>query len=277
MKTTIIGITMLFTLVCFGFTEERAFDANSSKHEVEPLRADQVNQSQTSAKPDNYCPDKSEAGTICGTIELRAGGCNPLMVAAEAGDLNAVRDGLARHTDVNAKGPGGHSALTLAAGAGHLDVVKALLNAGANPNTILGEFHFGPVPALAAAMNRCNDDWLQIMDAMIAAGAEVNPAGGLGQPPLIYAVEKHDRVFIQALLARGAKVNLKNPLGMTALMTETISSAPSAEVVKLLLGAGADARARNNQGETALTLLNKHATARAEKKTIARLLKQAGP
>jgi len=275
------GATVSFILVCFGLTElsaHQSFSARSREHQRKPANGKRVNQPRRSnPEPDFHCPDKNERGRICGDNELRAGSCNTLMVAAEEGDLNTVRELLKKQIDVNAQGPGGHTPLTLAAVAGHLDVVKALLGAGADLNIRGGSFHFGEFSALMSAMNRCNEDWIRIMDAVIAAGAEVNPKGDFSRSPLMYAVEKHDPVMIKVLLARGADVNLKNALGMTALMTETMSSTPSVQVVRLLLSAGADAKARNNQGETALVLLGKYAKDRTKRNEIARLLGHVGP
>jgi ankyrin repeat protein len=228
----------------------------------------------------NYCPDKSERGGFCGNTKTPLAGCNSLMIAAESGDLNRVRTLLDEGADVNAKGPAGHSALSLTAVAGHLNVVEALLAAGAHPNARMYGSHSGEFSTLMCAMDRCNKEWMKIVDAMIAAGAEVNPKD-FSRSPLMYAVERHDVVLVKALLARGANVNLKSGIGTTPLMTATVSCVPSVEVVKLLVAAGADADARSNDGETALSLLDtcsklmsttSRATDRTTRNEIARLL-----
>jgi|SRR5882672_3273129 len=273
--------TILFILVCFGLTEVNArqqFSAGSREHQEKQAHSKRVNQrARSKPEPDFYCPDKNERGKICTDNGTPTTGCNALMVAAEDGDLSAVRNLLGKHPDLNATGPGGHTPLTLAALAGHLDVVKALLGAGADPATRGASFHFGEFSALMSAMNRCNEDWLKIVDAMIAAGAQVNPKGDFSRSPLMYAVELKDLIMIKALLARGADVNLKNALGMTPLMTATVSSTPSVPVVRLLLSAGADTKARNNEGETALALLGKYAKDKTQRNEIARFLKRASP
>jgi ankyrin repeat protein len=78
-----------------------------------------------------------------------------------------------------------------------------------------------------------------------------------------------------ALLARGADVNFKNPAGMTALMVAAVDL--SSEMVRYLIGKGADVRARTKDGETALSLVRQvpgeHSAERAE---IERMLKDAG-
>jgi len=62
-----------------------------------------------------------------------AGGGRPLLLAAAAGALGAVRLLLARGAEVDALSGAGHAALHHAAQRGHLEVAGALLDAGADP------------------------------------------------------------------------------------------------------------------------------------------------
>ena len=215
------------------------------------------------------CPSKSEGDRFCN----ESSGCNALMRAAESGDLKLVRTLLDQGANVNAKvTAGGPTALMLASAAGQLRVVKALLQAGADPNVKAASFHGGEFSPLISALDRCNKDWERLLDAIIAAGGEVNPKGPFSRSPLMYAVEKKDVVLVKALLARGADVNLKSEIGITPLMTATVSSGPSIAVVKLLLAAGADAKARSKNGQTALSLLDAYSKDKATRDQIARLL-----
>jgi uncharacterized protein len=215
------------------------------------------------------CGERDKRETIC-----RLAGCNQLMIAAENGELNRVRALLGKGADVNARSKSGHTALILAAAAGHLEVVKALLNAGADANTRAYSFHSGEYLALMSAMDRCNKDWLKILDGMIAAGAEVNPKETFSRSPLMYAITRYDLVLVKALIARGADVNLKNELGTTPLMTVIMSRGPRIEMVKLLMEAGADPNARDQDGQTALSLLDIHATEETERAELSRLLRK---
>jgi len=213
------------------------------------------------------CGPTDKRETVCSL-----GGCNELISAAENGKLNRVRALLKRGDDVNARAKSGHTALMLAAVAGHLEVVKALLNAGADANVRGYSFHSGEYLTLMSAMDRCNKDWLKILDAMIAAGAEVNPKEGFSRSPLMYAITRYDPVLVKTLIERGADVNLKNELGTTPLMTAVMSRGSTLEIVKLLLAAGADPEARNNDGQTALSLLQVYVTENTERAELARLL-----
>jgi uncharacterized protein len=216
-----------------------------------------VQKQETNAGRDFYCPSKDERGTFCSEGQPRVSkkrGCTPLMRAAESGNIVEVRALLKAGADVNAAWPAwGHTALMFAAGEGHLEVVKALLAAGADPNAVA--FGHGGVPGWAwmFAMNRCNKDWLEIMDAMLAWGAKINPPTGIHMSPLGYAIEKNDRVMMEAVLKRKADVNLRDQeSGETALMYAARYS--NSEVVMVLLDAGAEVNARDKKGRTALSI-----------------------
>ena len=195
-------------------------------------------------REERFCPDKE-------TPDSKRFGCTPLMQAAEGGNLVQVRALLDKGADVNHP-QWGHTALMLAAGKDQLEIVKLLLKAGANPNAMV--FGHGGIPGWAwmFAMNRCNKHWLEMTEAMLAAGVELNPKT-IFPSPLGYAIDKKDTVMIQALLKRGAEVNLSDSeTGDTLLMSAAQYSGP--EVVQVLIEAGANVNARNKLGQTALTL-----------------------
>lgn len=257
---------IVFSLVVgVGSATGHCLSARTAKHHHK------IERQRVQVEPDNGCSPAKERRRFC---SQNGNGCNALMRAAESGDLNSVRMELNRGTDVNIRpAENGPTALMLASAAGQLPIVTALLKAGADPNAKAFSFHDGEFSTVMAALDRCNKDWMKILDAIIAAGGEVNPKGSFSRSPLMYAVERKDVASVKALLARGADVNLKSETGSTPLMTATVSSGPSIEVVKLLLAAGADANARSKDGETALSLLDKYSKDEAARDQIARLLK----
>lgn len=222
---------------------------------------------------DFYCPTKEQRGSFCS--ENEADSCTPLMRAAENGRVDEVRALLASGVDVNAKLGAGHTALMFAANEGHLEIVKALLAAGADPNAMGGSFHYGAFAAWMSSLNHCNKNWLEIFDAMVAAGVELNPKTHIYFSPLGYAIAKQqDPVMVERLIMRGADVNLRDTeTGETPLMLAAKYS--SAEVVKVLIAAGADVNARNNERKAVLTI-TEESRENGWQREIVLMLKRAG-
>lgn len=209
-------------------------------------------------------------------------GLTPLMRAAAAGRISAVRHLLNKGAEVNESSIG-ITALMLAAGGGHLEVVKVLLAAGADPNAGVGVAHAPSFSVLTMAMNRGNNNWTEVLDALIVAGARVNPARDFQISPLIYAIEQRDVMLIKALLERGADVNWGQgaPLSAAVRVGE-----PDVGIVRVLLAAGADPNLPriSTDGENEITLLRyleewldmSRDVKDEAREEIVRLLKQAG-
>ena len=119
--------------------------------------------------------------------------------------------------------------------------VKALLQIGLDPNAkaLLGDT---PLHRAAGSGNG------EIVRALIEARADVNAQGYEGYTPLIYAVsEAHRREAMIALLEAGADPNLTDEQGNVPL-----HQAASAEAVTALINTGADPNARSDNGTTPL-------------------------
>lgn len=157
-----------------------------------------------------------------------------LRKAADEGDLARVRDLIAAGADLDGPGPHGHTALMAAANQGHAEVVRALLEAGADPRAET-DHHYC---ALYSAVWR---EHAEVVRILIAAGAEVNVAPG--NPPhtlLANALAKKNREIVGLLLAAGARP--ESPPG--PFSAPILSGAvPDAEMVRMLLDAGADPNA----------------------------------
>lgn len=93
-------------------------------------------------------------------------------------------------------------------------------------------------------------DWNEVVNLLLASGADVNEPGWLCYSPLHQAVNGKDTRVIKTLLAHGAILDRKNCHGQTPLMiAAAVGNVP---VVKELLIAGANPSIQANDGKTAL-------------------------
>jgi len=126
----------------------------------------------------------------------------PLMAAVETGNPEMVRLLIAGGAAVDTgqwRRHSGNTAIHIAAKRGHLEIVKALLEGGANPD-IPGEYSRTPLAVAVEQRNRA------MFDCLLAGGADVNASHG-GWTPLIVACHEGDMEFIRALIEAGAKTD----------------------------------------------------------------------
>jgi ankyrin repeat protein len=134
-----------------------------------------------------------------------------LIIAAEGGDLSAVKAMLAQGADPNAMGPLS-AALHCAAFEGHLEVVKYLLQYKADPDlTDTRGFH-----ALQLAASKGRD---AVAQALIAGGAGLEARTKHGGTALHVAVASNFPSMVQLLLDAGADKEARDAGGNTPLGT----------------------------------------------------------
>ncbi|MBX7055048.1 MAG: ankyrin repeat domain-containing protein [Pyrinomonadaceae bacterium] len=146
--------------------------------------------------------------------------------------------------DVNAQTKDGLTALMRFAWMGHLEAVRALLNAEANTKLKNKNgwtaFYF----ACSHGNNR------EIVDLLLKHGADVNERDSEGRTPLMWIGWGNRAKNFEALISAGADVNARDKDGTTALMIS--SSRLFLDEVDLLLNANADVNAKDSKGWTAL-------------------------
>ncbi len=118
----------------------------------------------------------------------------------------------------------GENALSLAVEGQRIDVVKYLLDQGANPNN-------SGTLRTAACLNLTN-----IAKLLLERGADPNRKSW-GHAPLFEAVSNNNLPLVRMLLQYGATPNVKNPSGASAIYLATVNRA--VEMMKDLLAAGA--------------------------------------
>jgi ankyrin repeat protein len=194
-------------------------------------------------------------------------------------DHDAVQRLLVVTLDFTECGPGGETALMLAAEEGDLALVRVLLAKGADPNA---RRYDGMTALMLAFARREKYGWsggkstvvtaedavrLPIVDALIKAGARVNARDQQRWTPLVWALKVSTPAVVRHLLDAGANVNAADRKGKTPLM---ILLAPVAmrsmgpgvfysrpwsvekELAELLLAHGAAINAQDHQGNTIL-------------------------
>ena len=230
------------------------------------------------------------------------GGATPLLFAARAGDAESATLLLKAGADPNDSQPDGVGALVLAAHSGNGHVAALLLEHGADPNAFGSGY-----TALHAAVLRSD---LNLVKALLTRGADPNlrmakgtpmrrdttdwnlPATLIGSTPYLLAAKFLEADIMGALVAGGADPRLAMPNGADAVMLAAgMGSSRTAsrrgiekidfgkvepegrvrEAVAAAIGLHGDVNAANPAGDTAL-----HVAAALGYDTVVQLLVERG-
>ncbi|MGD0188678.1 MAG: ankyrin repeat domain-containing protein [Roseiarcus sp.] len=135
----------------------------------------------------------------------------------------------------------GKTALMVASEHGDHELVRALLDKGADVNA---KTPYGS-SALMCASSR------KVVRALLDKGADITTRTEMGDTALTEASRRGLSEVVQVLLENGADVNAKNEHGWTALITA--ARLGHLQIVRALLAMGADISANDEHGETALS------------------------
>lgn len=166
-----------------------------------------------------------------------AGGEAPLVDAAKAGDLQAVRALLKRGQPAAVASADGTTPLHWAAYREHLELVDLLIGAGADAKAAN---RYGATPLSLA----CANGNAGVIERLLKAGANANATTPGGETALMTASRTGSVAAVKILLARGANANAREGTrDQTALMWA--AGEGHAEVAKVLINAGADVNAKS--------------------------------
>ena len=158
-------------------------------------------------------------------------GHTPLMRAIDTQFVDIAKALLDGKADPNAKNLDGESCLMMAMHSGKVELVKLLIDAGADVNAASPD---GNTAALIAAQDG-SPTALEMIKILGDAKANFNISNA-SYTPLVYATEQGNLELVKALISAGADVNGKTQLNATPLQ----SAISYPEVLKTLLEAKAD-------------------------------------
>lgn len=178
----------------------------------------------------------------------------PLMMAASKGETDVVRLLLEWGAELgaaSANSVSGSTAVAQALYGQHTATARVLLERGADANARFNQSFEGTLLHAAARYS----DWTcptPNIDLLLEKGADLEAKDSHGQTPLVVGVEYQKVPTVQHLLERGADVETKDSRGQTPLMVAV--QIPRLETVSLLLERGADLEAKDSRGRTALAV-----------------------
>lgn len=161
-----------------------------------------------------------------------------LVAAAARGDRARVAEQIAQGVGPNTPDATGRPPLMAAVAAGHAEIVRTLLEAGADPS-----IKFGGFTALGIAIRERRD---HLVTMLLKAGAQPDQREDAGGTPLHAAAALGRLAPVDDLVAADANLNASDRQGHTALIVAVLNG--HRHVVQRLLSAGADANRAGRDG-----------------------------
>jgi hypothetical protein len=152
---------------------------------------------------------------------------NALKNAAIQGRIDLVRCLVDAGADVNATDNNGWTVLMVASDDGHIDLVRFLVEAGADVNATDNN-------GWTALMVASDDGHIDLVRFLVEAGADVNVTDNRGQTPLMVASYNGHIDVVRFLVEAGADVNATNGRGQTPLMVFAVGNPDNPEVFEFL-------------------------------------------
>lgn len=184
----------------------------------------------------------------------------PLVKAAAANDLASIMELVHTTSNVNkADAITEMTALDFAVENGNSEVVRVLLEAGANPQLKNGVER-------TALMYLRESATAELVQTLMKSGADINFHDESGETPVMNAVTSAPFEVVRVLIEAGAKLDSRDENGKTILFFAAHNQNP--EVVKYLISLGADLSARDDNGETPLIVAAEDGSAATVKSLI---------
>ncbi|EGX53194.1 hypothetical protein AOL_s00006g572 [Orbilia oligospora ATCC 24927] len=170
-------------------------------------------------------------------------GRTALLFAAKEGYEDIMRVLIDSGANPEAKNSSGEAAISLAVGNGHESIVQMLIGIGVNLEV---KDHRGQTPLFIAARNGSDSIFRRLMESK----SDIKAVNTEAQTALMAAVERGHEMIAELLIKSGASVEAKDKNGKTALMVA--AGGGGKDFVELLIKSGASVEDKNEDGETAL-------------------------
>ncbi|XP_036904574.1 kinase D-interacting substrate of 220 kDa isoform X3 [Sturnira hondurensis] len=172
-----------------------------------------------------------------------------LISASKEGHVHIVEELLRCGADLEHRDMGGWTALMWACYKGRTEVVELLLSHGANPSVTGLQYSVYPI---IWAAGRGHAD---IVHLLLRNGAKVNCSDKYGTTPLVWAARKGHLECVRHLLASGADVDQEGANSMTALIVAVKGG--YTQSVKEILKRSPNVNLTDKDGNTALMIASK--------------------
>jgi len=158
-----------------------------------------------------------------------------LWKAVNAGNVTDARAAIQRRADVNNRNSAGSIIISRAVQNGNIEIVRLLLDNGANPNVI------GTVSSDHPLTNAIEKGNLEMVKLLIDKGANVNARNSIGSSPLRSAISEGNIEMVKLLVDRGVNINNSDRYGTPF---PAAAQAQNIELLRFLLERGANINGR---------------------------------
>lgn len=207
--------------------------------------------------------DEEQSRQLIAEWPVLASDIEHLIRAAYLGRVRIAANMLSAGARAGESDESGHTPLMAAASAGHLEVVQMLISANADPSALVGDVEpridsdRRGESAMYYALEHGHRDVAEFLAPLTSPWLRLRAEFAVADQPseaveaLARAAAEGDRVTAQSALKLGANPSARcGKERRTAL--HAAAAAGHADIVELLLNAGADANARDKFGQTVL-------------------------
>ena len=175
-------------------------------------------------------------------------GNTPLFYAIDANNIDVVKLLIENGANINQHNNGGHTSLHWASVKGHKRIVKYLVKRGIDINILNDKKN----TSVLIASELGHED---IVKFLVEHDANINLQDIDGDTPLLMAARTNHENIVKFLVEHGADINVKNKKGDSPLICA--AKKRNLNLVRYLINKGADINAKNNEGDSPLMLLIK--------------------